>query len=258
MTRNGKIARIELSIRNELNERLADGEPGKQLVEWLNGHPDVQEMLDLYFNGRPVTEQNLSEWKKGGYEDWLRHQEDLAFARNLAEEAGELEESEGVPLSDRIAPLASLALARLIRSAAAAPLETPADKRLLLECLRELQNQRAGDHRAARLKMDFKRWEEEKAELDGKSQDRRLWEPIEFYQTVQNRENLICILTKDMPPDRAAGVRDLFELGPRRRRKPEGGGAYPAPAATPGKSQQSDSIQVNPTQSECNPNRKES
>lgn len=87
MTRNGKIARIPLDIRNELNQRLADGEQGKHLVAWLNDHPEVQEMLDLDFNRCPITEQNLSEWKKGGYEDWRLHQENLELARTIFEEA---------------------------------------------------------------------------------------------------------------------------------------------------------------------------
>ena len=72
MTRNGKIARLPWSIRNELNRRLRDGEEGKRLVEWLNSLPEVQEALQEHFGGRPINEQNLSEWKQGGYEDCLR------------------------------------------------------------------------------------------------------------------------------------------------------------------------------------------
>ena len=75
MTRNGKIARLPLEIRNELNRRLQDGEPGKALVDWLNAVTLVQEILKEQFGGRPVNEQNLTEWKQGGYQDWLRHDE---------------------------------------------------------------------------------------------------------------------------------------------------------------------------------------
>ncbi len=58
-TRNGKIARLPKQIRHDLNGRLEDGQPGKQLVEWLNGLPEVQEVLKLRFGGRPISEQNL-------------------------------------------------------------------------------------------------------------------------------------------------------------------------------------------------------
>jgi hypothetical protein len=70
MTRNGKIARLPAAIREELNQRLLDGEPGNQLVQWLNGLPKVQALLKAKFNANPITENNLSHWKNGGYAAW--------------------------------------------------------------------------------------------------------------------------------------------------------------------------------------------
>jgi hypothetical protein len=61
MTRNGKIARLTRAIRDELNRRLQDGEPGVRLVAWLNGLPETQKILQVDFGGRPINEQNLSE-----------------------------------------------------------------------------------------------------------------------------------------------------------------------------------------------------
>jgi hypothetical protein len=49
MTRNGKIARLPAAMRDELNQRLLDGQPGKELVEWLNGLPKVQALLKAEF-----------------------------------------------------------------------------------------------------------------------------------------------------------------------------------------------------------------
>ncbi len=42
MTRTGKIARQPSEIREELNRRLQDNEPGGQLLSWLNALPIVQ------------------------------------------------------------------------------------------------------------------------------------------------------------------------------------------------------------------------
>jgi hypothetical protein len=70
MTRNGKIARLPAVIREELNQRLLDGEQGKPLVEWLNSLPKVQAVLQAKFNGNPITENNLSQWKNGGFPAW--------------------------------------------------------------------------------------------------------------------------------------------------------------------------------------------
>jgi len=56
-TRNGKIARLPLEIREQLNARLANGEPGNRLADWLNSNPDVIKVMAEQFEGRPITEQ---------------------------------------------------------------------------------------------------------------------------------------------------------------------------------------------------------
>ena len=66
LTRNGKIARLPRSVRQELNRRLEDGEQGNKLVAWLNGLPEVHAIVAAEFGGKSIREQNLSEWKKGG------------------------------------------------------------------------------------------------------------------------------------------------------------------------------------------------
>ena len=89
-TRNGKIARLPLQIREQLNARLADGEPGNRLVEWLNSNPDVTKVMAEQFEGRPITDNNLSEWRAGGYEEWLTLDAFLDETRILSENAGEV------------------------------------------------------------------------------------------------------------------------------------------------------------------------
>src|ERR1035441_7493325 len=90
MTRTGKIARLPRGIREQLTRRLEDGELGTQLVIWLNALPEAQAMLAGEFAGRAISEQNLSEWKRGGYRDWLARQEVLAQVHELAADAEEL------------------------------------------------------------------------------------------------------------------------------------------------------------------------
>jgi hypothetical protein len=74
MTRNGKIARLPLDIREELNQRLQNGQQGKLLVEWLNSLPKVQAVMTAEFDAQPVAENNLSAWKTGGYVAWEQDQ----------------------------------------------------------------------------------------------------------------------------------------------------------------------------------------
>src|SRR5262245_59070584 len=105
MTRNGKIARLPRELREQLNRRLQDGEPGTRLVEWLNGCEAVKQVLAQDFGGRQINEQNLTEWKQGGYQEWLARQETLACARELAADAKELNEASEGSLADDLATI---------------------------------------------------------------------------------------------------------------------------------------------------------
>jgi hypothetical protein len=73
--RTGKIARLPVTLREQLNERLLDGEGGKSLVAWLNSLPEVQSVIAMQFGGVPIREQNLSEWRRGGYQTWKKDKE---------------------------------------------------------------------------------------------------------------------------------------------------------------------------------------
>src|SRR5580698_4446633 len=57
-TRIGKIGRLSKERRNELGQRIEDGLPGMEIVQWLNAQPDVQKILQAQFAGRPISEQN--------------------------------------------------------------------------------------------------------------------------------------------------------------------------------------------------------
>ena len=83
MNRNGKIARLPRAIRDELNQRLQDGEDGGTLLPWLNGLPEVQAVLARHFAGVALGKQNLSEWRGGGFAEWSARQEMLADAEEL-------------------------------------------------------------------------------------------------------------------------------------------------------------------------------
>ena len=74
-TRTGKIARLPGAVREELNRRLHNGVLGQEIVPWLNELPDVQRVLADLFGGRPISEDNLSEWRRGGFQDWLLQEE---------------------------------------------------------------------------------------------------------------------------------------------------------------------------------------
>src|ERR1700730_3607932 len=103
MTRTGKIARLPREIREQLNRRLQNRHPGKQLVAWLNSLPKVRATLRQEFGGRAISEQNLSEWKQGGHGDWLARREVLAHVRELVADAEELTGATPGALADHLA-----------------------------------------------------------------------------------------------------------------------------------------------------------
>jgi hypothetical protein len=145
MTRNGKIARLPSAVRDELNRRLQDGETGPDLVAWLNGRDDVQAMLKDKFNGRPMTEHNLSEWRQGGFEEWRQGQESLELASGIMEEGDELDElTKDSRITDRVSEMAALSLARQLRATARLE-DSGAQLRATLKIVRALVRLRITD-----------------------------------------------------------------------------------------------------------------
>ena len=63
MTRTGKIARLPQDVRDELNQRLENGEPGAELLAWLNSLPDTKRMLAARFGGHEINHPNLTAWR---------------------------------------------------------------------------------------------------------------------------------------------------------------------------------------------------
>jgi hypothetical protein len=165
VTRNGKIARLPYSLRDILNCRLHNGESGTKLVKWLNGLENVQEVLADEFGGRPISEQNLSEWKQGGFEDWLRHQEAREWVQKLADESADLEQIAGdFSVADWISAPLAIALGRSIHEVAAGAQNDPEQRKALLAIAREVTELRRSDHSEQRLRLERERWDAEQQE----------------------------------------------------------------------------------------------
>jgi len=153
-TRLGKIARLPRSIREQLNVRLDDGVPGKSLLEWLNGLPETRQVLQEQFAGKPISKQNLSKWRKGGYEEWLREREGDEVAAHLAEQEKNLAKATARPTrSDRLASVLTMELARQVREWQRDTSPQRERWRQLREMLRELADLRKEDHRAGWIQL---------------------------------------------------------------------------------------------------------
>src|SRR3954467_14974114 len=76
--RNGKIARLPKQTRDMLNRMLDDGLPYRIIIDELG---EAGEGLNL---------QNLTNWKQGGYQDWVKNQELIEQLRLQIEHAIDL------------------------------------------------------------------------------------------------------------------------------------------------------------------------
>lgn len=151
MTRNGKIARLPKPLRDQLNHRLENGEQGAALVKWLNSLPEVQALIKQQFGGHAIREQNLSEWKKGGYLEWLAQQERLAMVRQFQEEAEEL--AEGTTPTDLNRQLSVILMAELAQAMCdikqiADPLERADAMGKLVNKFAQLRREESSAHRS--------------------------------------------------------------------------------------------------------------
>lgn len=77
--RTGKIARLPKELRDVVNLMLQDGAPYAAIIEKLadHGHADI-------------NEQNVTNWKDGGYQDWCNEQSRLDDMRAKREFALEI------------------------------------------------------------------------------------------------------------------------------------------------------------------------
>jgi hypothetical protein len=92
MTHTGKIGRLSQARRDQLGHRLEDGCTGIEIVDWLNEQPDVRRVLTDHFGGRPITEQNLSDWRQSGHVEWVHREEARQAMANLAEQGDDVQD----------------------------------------------------------------------------------------------------------------------------------------------------------------------
>lgn len=172
--RTGKIARLPLLIRDELNQRLLEGQPAREIMEWVNALPETERLLAemrsaMAYGGAyvgPIDDRNISDWRKGGYTDWLGRRERLEQTRELAQFAGRVARASGNNLSDGAAAILSGEILEVLEGAAMArdgqdAAETASALAKLTKALVALRD---GDHN--REMVDLKR---EKVALDARA-----------------------------------------------------------------------------------------
>jgi hypothetical protein len=162
MTRNGKIARLPKLVRDELNRRLQNNEQGKELVKWLNGLPDVQAVIRQEFEGKPIREQNLSEWKKGGFRDWQLLLERRELVRELEENAKAFGKTlDPKAINEHLSLVLIAELARTIRDLSTKTMDPRERAQSLAKIVGRFAQLRREDSNASRAEIAQQQWNKE-------------------------------------------------------------------------------------------------
>ena len=192
-SRTGKIARLPLAVRQELNQRLQDGQPGKRTIEWLNGLPDVQAVLAAQFHGEPVTPNNLSRWKQGGYLTWESEQRALEAAGRLAEQAAGLQEAVKDGLTDHITLVLTAKMAVELERLDCVP-DGEQKSKILRELIGSLVLLRRGNLQGERILV-------EREKLGFRRELHQRDRAAEFWQWIEKEEYRDQILGKLLTPE---------------------------------------------------------
>jgi len=206
-TRKGKIATLPAKIRDEINRRLHEGEGARQILPWLNADKDVLRVLDERWGEEPVTPQNLSEWRRGGYRDWLGRNEKVSALKVLSDYSLQLAQAAGGSISEGAAAIAGGKILALLENAAEE--EGPTNGILLSELIDSLSALRKNEiaqkkidqnaitlgQRDRQLALEEKRFQRQTAELF-----------IKFYTDRRAKEIM------ERKGDREVQVKDLVGM----------------------------------------------
>jgi hypothetical protein len=169
VTRMGKVSRLPVEIRHELNRRIRNNELSSTLLPWLNSLPLARALIDSQFCGIDISAQNLSDWRTGGYREWLGRRHKLEEKRELAQYCFELAES-GKSLLDGSASIMGAKLMEILEEVdVQAQRELLADKPEglvgLIGGLAALQGQANQGHR---IKQSDRRLDLEERKFEGR------------------------------------------------------------------------------------------
>jgi hypothetical protein len=117
VARKGKVARLPADIRRELNVRLANGESGPTLLKWLNALPETKRLLAAEYDNEPISASNLSQWRQGGYQEYLAAQQSVDKIRTLAQFSMDLARASGGNLAEGPQAIAAGRLLEMIEGA---------------------------------------------------------------------------------------------------------------------------------------------
>jgi len=192
--RTGKIARLPHPIREQLNRRLESSEDYEPILNWLNALPEARQVIDDHFAGLPISKQNLSDWRSGGFSEWQDRQDAVDFLTNLDDQSDPNPQTSSSPSTGRMALWLSLQYALAARALVRSDVDPSARWARLREICADIARLRRSDLFAERIELD------------------RAWLAFEQSNTAQKKEQEFWAWTErpdireKLFPDREAGL----------------------------------------------------
>jgi hypothetical protein len=194
--RKGKIASLPAQIREEVNQRLHNGEQAPQILPWLNAHPDVLRVLDDRWGEEPVTPNNLSEWRRGGYKDWLARNEKVSALKTLSDFSLNAARAAGGSMTEGALAIAGGRILELLEAAVEAKtIDKDLIEALIAVRAKEIDRDIVLQQRDRQLALEETKFRRQTAELF-----------LEFYEDEKARE----IAESNRPPD--VKVQDMVQV----------------------------------------------
>jgi hypothetical protein len=100
--RKGKVARKTNEVRNRINSMILDGVPYADIIAALGEE------------GKDLNDQNLTNWRMGGYQDWLRDHDCFEAQRARNEAAADLAFKQGSKIHQATIQVAAANMLRLV------------------------------------------------------------------------------------------------------------------------------------------------
>lgn len=191
MARQGKIARLPHRLREQVNCRLLDGETSRVLLKWLNAQEDASKVWEAHFEGMPASPQNLSEWRNGGYKEWILRRQKSENLKTLASYASDLAKAGG-NISDGAAAIAAGKVLEALENAAS---DEDFDLSKMVGAVTSLQH---ADIAKAKLKLD-KRKETNREKVIELSKDKFEMQTVETFMKWAKTKEAQAILNNGKP-----------------------------------------------------------
>lgn len=224
----GKIAQLPARIREALNRRLHDGQPASVILPWLNAVPEVIEVITTRFDSEPVSEQNLSLWRNGGFQRWLAESAEIEQTKQLAEFSAELAEAAGLGISKAAKALAAgRIMARLQTAGEDIDLET------LLGLTKAAKDLHAADVAEASLNLDERKAGQKDRDLALKEQAFQFRTAEAFLQWFESEEARRIATSSERKETKIGELVQLFFGTMPEGIGPEGSAGTPARSDTP-------------------------